>query len=1564
MGLGAWTMFTSGSTAPYSTTNGKYINLIFSKASKSSNEIWLDDGILYSSTQTNIDLVGPNAPTGLSGSASGNVVTLNWTATSDSTTGTPSSGVANGIPNASAFTGVQSTVVLRAANSASTVPFLNPQAVYMPAGIVGGPSTDQTGVWTIVAVVPTSASGGAAANGSTLANSTSYTETTPGTYKYAVIQQDLAFNYSPAATCSGVTILQSPPALTATSTSVDNSSFTITFPSSGNSAYETAVAAGTIKIGAAAPVSLTYGTDWTISSTPVGGNYQIIFTPGSSALPHKSGIDTFSIIVSNYQTGTVYQTLTPGVPTHIAIGTPPATTANGVPLTTQPTVLIEDQYNNITTSTLSVTAAYSATSSGIWTLGGTTTVSASNGTATFGNISATSSSSVTSAVITFSCSSFSTINSAGFSIPAATPIVTTNGTLANFGTVAAGSVSTEKTYTVSGANLTDSIITVTAPTDFQVSKIGGGVGFGSSVTYPQSGGTVTSQTVYVRFAPASGIGAESANIRDSSFGATTITTAVAGTSIPAAPTAVGTLNIGSATSTTIVLNYTPAASGGGARRTIVAYAGSAPGFVPSNGTSYSANATYASGTNQTGNGVIVYDGAGSGNSLFTLTTPTNTSTSYYFAVYEYNGTGASANYYTTPATMAPTITIDTVTNNFDGNLGYVPDNFVQPSGTAYQDVPTFNITATNSTASVVLTAPGSSSTWSFVFSTTNASGGFSSAGSAVSIPTVNGALSQQVWMHGKPINTLGFVSGNVTITSGAAVGSGFNLPVSEYGIAVNPGNQANGFAGTTLTAGTATATSIPLTLSTAVTSPVTNGTNRIIVANAGTPPTYVPANNAGSPNVNDTFSSATDLGGGRIVFDGLASITSATVYGLTPGTTYYFIAYDYNKSGSSFQSYNTFYYTPTAISKATPVATDYYTAASGNIDVTTTYGVNTDGSGPHPSSLTLSGITYHIANGNPGNTSGGSVTVSNLSTSTATLTGNTTVTGTLTLSGPLTVASNTLTINDFSGSSTNGLNVTSGSTVTTTGALSNPLYFVSGNNTLGTLNIGGNATLGNALNMASTSGTVSVGTGATLTTGGFLTLLSDATGTARIPALSGTLSGTVNIQRYVPGQRGYRLLGHPYTSGIDLNQLYASFDITGLTGNAGSTCTGTNPSVFSYTAGTGGYTAITDSSVLFPAVQSSGSSANGILAFIRGSKGQDCNSAATTSPSNITFTTASGINQGDVTETVPAGGWNLIANPYPCQVLLSSVSNIGSLNAIVVVQPAQQNGGNTYQNGTAYFTASSSYVLPINGAFLANNTTGSPISLVFHESTKSATTPTTGMLKTTNVYPTIELSVYNGTAFWDVWQMSFRPGATGNAGESGDLGKLSNAQFNISSLSADNQQLAWDARDESTITDGTVIPMNISSVPKTTYTLQVSDYSLPANKTVYLHDKYTNSYVLLNNGTSYPFTVNSDLNSQGQNRIELLFNDVNNNTGVASVNTQSNVRIVPNPATNNINLSYNSSFTGVKQISIINALGQVVKTLATGEQNVNVSVSDLPGGIYIVKTTTGNSIFTERFIKN
>jgi trimeric autotransporter adhesin len=108
-----------------------------------------------------------------------------------------------------------------------------------------------------------------------------------------------------------------------------------------------------------------------------------------------------------------------------------------------------------------------------------------------------------------------------------TPVISTNGSLATFGNIVVGNHSAEQSYTVSGTNLTNDII-ITPPTDFEISQTSGS-GFSTSpITVPQSGGTISAATIYVRFSPLSP-GAKSVNITNASTGATTQNVAISGT---------------------------------------------------------------------------------------------------------------------------------------------------------------------------------------------------------------------------------------------------------------------------------------------------------------------------------------------------------------------------------------------------------------------------------------------------------------------------------------------------------------------------------------------------------------------------------------------------------------------------------------------------------------------------------------------------------------------------------------------------------------------------------------------------------------------------------------------------------------------------------------------------------------------------------------------------------------------------------------------------------------------------------------------------------------------------
>lgn len=88
--------------------------------------------------------------------------------------------------------------------------------------------------------------------------------------------------------------------------------------------------------------------------------------------------------------------------------------------------------------------------------------------------------------------------------------------------------------------------------------------------------------------------------------------------------------------------FTKPGSGAGANRVIIAKKGSTVTGLPTDGMDYPDNSTFGSGTQIAPGEFVVYDGAGTGAFIYNL----EPNTTYYFAVFEYNGTGSNTLYLT------------------------------------------------------------------------------------------------------------------------------------------------------------------------------------------------------------------------------------------------------------------------------------------------------------------------------------------------------------------------------------------------------------------------------------------------------------------------------------------------------------------------------------------------------------------------------------------------------------------------------------------------------------------------------------------------------------------------------------------------------------------------------------------------------------------------------------------------------------------------------------------------------------------------------------------------------
>jgi len=219
-------------------------------------------------------------------------------------------------------------------------------------------------------------------------------------------------------------------------------------------------------------------------------------------------------------------TINPDADDEVRFVQEPTNAQTGVAISPAITVEIIDQFGNRTASTASVMLVIGA-NPGSSTLTGGGATAALAGLATFATVSLNNAG--TGYTLVASSGALTTDTSATFNVTATpTPTISVVGTLTAFSTTGVSVPSTQQSYNVSGSNLTADI-TITPPTHFQISTVGGG-GFTPTnpITLVQAGGTVASTQIFVRYNPTNTSTPHTGNITHASTGATTQNQAVSG----------------------------------------------------------------------------------------------------------------------------------------------------------------------------------------------------------------------------------------------------------------------------------------------------------------------------------------------------------------------------------------------------------------------------------------------------------------------------------------------------------------------------------------------------------------------------------------------------------------------------------------------------------------------------------------------------------------------------------------------------------------------------------------------------------------------------------------------------------------------------------------------------------------------------------------------------------------------------------------------------------------------------------------------------------------------------
>jgi hypothetical protein len=216
------------------------------------------------------------------------------------------------------------------------------------------------------------------------------------------------------------------------------------------------------------------------------------------------------------------------------------------------------------------------------------------------------------------------------------------------------------------------------------------------------------------------IGVYNENIVLTSTNATNVNVACSGSVTASEPTAQTTdLTFTNPTatyaSTGFTINFTNAVSGAGTNHLVVVKALSDIDTDPTDGTSYSANTVFSSGT-ALGGGYVVYNGTGNA----VVVTGLSKFTKYYVRVYDFNGSAGTENYYTTSPTSGNQTTLmgEITSNGVGGGTWSATTSWLGGTVPGQYDNVTIaagDVIAVGSGAAAIcnnLTIPATSKVWS------------------------------------------------------------------------------------------------------------------------------------------------------------------------------------------------------------------------------------------------------------------------------------------------------------------------------------------------------------------------------------------------------------------------------------------------------------------------------------------------------------------------------------------------------------------------------------------------------------------------------------------------------------------------------------------------------------------------------------------------------------------------------------------------------------------------------------------------------------------------------------
>lgn len=487
---------------------------------------------------------------------------------------------------------------------------------------------------------------------------------------------------------------------------------------------------------------------------------------------------------------------------------------------------------------------------------------------------------------------------------------------------------------------------------------------------------------------------------------------------------------------------------------------------------------------------------------------------------------------------------------------------------------------------------------------------------------------------------------------------------------------------------------------------------------------------------------------------------------------------------------------------------------------------------------------------------------------------------------------------------------------------------------------------------------------------------------------SATVIGDVVVEKYVAGSfpspataRGWRLWSSPvYSTQVngspeyDLSALKSYLFITGKGGaaNGFDDSPQNGNTIFTHDQSIVGN--LSQKYLPIPSMSVHVSLGRGIYVYSRGSRARiDAFQKQVLSPPFInpepyTLRYTGKLFSGDLKVSVnsrnrkePGDGFNLLGNPYASAIRWGTLVKENTTAFVWLFNPLN-NAYDVSEDPECHIPIGEGFFVKLSDGASAGSVTFKEESKISGTNATSNSAPSflsSAQMSNMNTIPAImhrklTAEIRRG-AFNQKYTLKVDPYGSDEITDEDAL-SLGEGYVNIASLSADKQKLVVDSRG---IVDKAVsVPLYVKGWASGTYDLNFFGMdSFQPEDSIILVDNYVKTTLLLTAASNhYTFKIDTDMpQSQGSDRFSLhiQIGEHRPEPPVISMENVHQIRIYPNPFTDNITLTAAVALPEAMEVVISNLMGQPVlrRKVNTMEQTTSVTLDAgiLPKGIYIIE---------------